>query len=116
MKALVSNSVLTAAISLAVIFSTQASAEHAAKAATLEPAAVVQSISIPYAQAELSTDEGRASLYSKIRRAARSVCGPTGAREAGGLSLMSRNRKCYEEAVSAAVSQVGTGQLTAMLD
>ena len=116
MKTLVSSSVLTTAIALAVSFSMQASAEHAAEAAILESAVVVQRISVPYAQADILTDQGRENLYSKIRRAAKSVCGPTGLRDTGSLSVTSRNRKCYDEAVSAAVSQVGSGQLTVMLD
>ena len=47
-------------------------------------------------------------------RAARNVCGPTGLREAGGLQMASRNRACYDEAVSAAVSQVGSAQLASV--
>lgn len=73
-----------------------------------------QSISIAYNSSDLATDEGRANLYGKIKRAAKAVCGPTGSREAGGLSLASRNRECYQSAMEAALSQVDTGQLVSL--
>jgi UrcA family protein len=71
----------------------------------------LQSVSIHYSRAELATDSGRTELYSRIRRAARKVCGPTEPRQAGGLALASRNRSCYQQAMEAAVRQVGAAQL-----
>ena len=74
----------------------------------------VQTVSVPYYSAELGDAEGLASLHARIRSAAREVCGPTGLRQAGSLSMSSRNRQCYEDAVDAAVSQIGSGQLAAI--
>lgn len=115
MKTPVSNSILTiAALTLAVSFSTSAAAERVSESTMPGATAAVQTISIAYSQADISTQQGRDNLHRKIRHAAKNVCGPTGLGEAGGLSMMSRNRKCYDEAVNAALSQVGAGQQTAM--
>ena len=115
MKTIVNSSVLTAAaLSLAVSLSNQAMAERAPEIAILEAGVIVQTVSIPYSQAELATDGGRDTLYSKIRNAAQEVCGPTGLRETGSLSISVRNRKCYQEAVDAAVSQVESGQVASI--
>ena len=112
MNTFVKNSLVAAATLSAVIsFSSQASAGETQEMSVNQPGLGIQTVSIPYAIAELSTDEGRANLHAKIRHAAREVCGPTGLRETGSLTLSSRNRKCYEEAVDAAVSQVSHGQL-----
>ena len=107
----ISNIISAAALSLAVSFSTVTSAENASAEFVNDAAVKVQSISIHYAGAELTTENGRAKLYSKMRQAARQVCGPTGLRETGSLSIASRNRNCYEDALAASISQVGAGQL-----
>ena len=103
-----------AALSLAVLLSSQAGAEEIQEQAFTDRMIETQSISIAYNDSDLATDEGRANLYGKIKRAAKAVCGPTGARDAGGLSLASRNRECYQSAMEAALSQVDTGQLVSL--
>jgi UrcA family protein len=109
------NNVATAAaFSLAVLISSQAGAEEMQEQALSDRTIETQSISIAYNSSDLATDEGRANLYGKIKRAAKAVCGPTGSREAGGLSLASRNRECYQSAMEAALSQVDTGQLVSL--
>ena len=109
------NNVATAAaFSLAVLLSSQAGAEEFQEQALSSRMIETQSISIAYNGSDLATDEGRANLYAKIRRAAKDVCGPTGSREAGGLGIASRNRECYESATEAALSQVDTGQMVSL--
>ena len=103
-----------AALVMVVGMANQASAEQAGAMAPPSAGMEIKSLSIPYAAVELGTDDGRADLYGKIRQAARKVCGPTGLRETGSLSISSRNRKCYQDAVAAAVSQVGSDQLAAI--
>lgn len=108
------NAVTAAALSVAVLLSSQAGAEEIQGEAFSSRVIETQSISIPYAGSDLATDKGRANLYGKIKRAAKEVCGPISSREAGGLSIASRNRQCYESAMEAAVSQIETGQLVSL--
>ena len=115
MKNSIFNNVVTvAAFSFAVLLSGQASAEEIQEQALSSGVIETHSISIPYDSRDLATDSGRAKLYGKIKRAAKEVCGPTGMREAGNLSIASRNRQCHESAMEAAVSQVETGQLASL--
>lgn len=106
-------SIATAAI-LAASLATPASAEAPAEPAVPRAGHSIQSVSIPYSAAELSTEQGRSELYGRIRQAAREVCGPTGLRETGSLAISSRNRACYREAVAAATSQVTASQVAAL--
>ena len=115
MKNFVTGSVFSVAVtSLALAFSAQVSAETVDETFVHGDRDGMQSITIQYTASELNTEDGLENLYGQIKRAARQVCGPTGLREAGGLSTATRNRECYEEAVSAAVSQVGSEQLAAI--
>lgn len=108
------NVVTATALSLGIVFAGQAAAEANQEQALSSRAIETQSVSVAYIGSDLNTDEGRAGLYNKIKRAARQVCGPTGAREAGGVRYASRNRQCYEDAMEAALSQVETGQLASL--
>lgn len=117
MKNFTFNNVVTAtAFSLAVGLSSHASAEQIQEQSFSAKMGETQSISIAYGSGDLATDEGRANLYGKIKRAAKEVCGPTGARDAGSLSLASRNRKCIDAAMDAAASQIETRQLASLVN
>ena len=114
MKNFVTGVLTIASLSIATSFAVPAAAEDTPRAAIPEAGTGIQSISIQYAPAVLSTDEGRANLYGKIKHAAGQVCGPTGLREAGSLAIASRNRKCVEDAMAAAMGQVDSSQLAAI--
>jgi UrcA family protein len=75
--------------------------------------AEVRSVRVQYLSGDITTDEGRVDLQRRISIAAKSVCGPLGARAAGGLRMASRNKRCYDEAVQAALSQIGHRQIAA---
>lgn len=102
-----------AAFGLATSLAIPAAAEEAPAAAIPEAGTGIQSISIQYVPAELSSVSGRAKLLGEIKHAAREVCGPAGLRETGSLTIASRNRKCAEQAVSAAMGQLGSSQVAA---
>ena len=102
-----------AAISLALGFSTQASAEET-QAYVNPAAATTASVSINFAESDLATAEGRAVVEHKIKRAAEKVCGPTSYREAGSLAAASHNRKCVEAAMATAVSQLDSSQVATL--
>lgn len=100
-------------LSIAMSVTVPAAAESAPVAAIPEAGAGIRTVSIQYVPAELSTDSGRAELYARIKQAAREVCGPAGPRDAGGLAMASRNRRCAEQAVSDAMAQVDSVRLAA---
>ncbi|MEM6581621.1 MAG: UrcA family protein [Pseudomonadota bacterium] len=102
------------AIACSLLISSLASAETAIEQSSQSQAFQTQSISIAYSSAELATAESRAALYNKIKNAAKQVCGPTSAHEAGGLRLASRNRDCYEDTIEQAMDQIGNGQLASL--
>lgn len=102
-----------AAASFALGFATHANAEESR--AYLNPAAATTaSVSVDYAESDLATAEGRATLQARIKRAAEQVCGPTGYREAGGLAAASHNRKCVEAAIETAVNQLDSSKVAAL--
>ena len=100
-----------ATLSIAMSVAVPAAAERASEAAIPEAGTGIRTVSIQYAPTELSTDSGRENLYARIRDAAREVCGPVGHLQAGSLAMASRNRKCAEQAVSAAMARVNPGQM-----
>lgn len=75
--------------------------------------AKVRSVRVQYLSSDIATDEGRADLQRRISRAAKYVCGPLSSHAAGGLRMASRNKRCYDEAVQAAESQIGHRQFAA---
>ena len=112
MKTSVLKRALTAtALCLALGGVSQASAEQDKEGSAMNENEGIQTIRIEYARAQLATDDGLEMLYGKIKRAAAKLCGPMGLREAGGLTNASRNRECYEDAVGAALSQVGSERM-----
>lgn len=71
----------------------------------------VATASVPYLTSELGSEEGRQALNRRISRAAKSVCGSSNSRQAGGLRLASRNKRCYEEAMQIAMGQAEANQI-----
>jgi UrcA family protein len=72
----------------------------------------VRSVKVSYADLNLSTLAGATTLYRRIERAARTVCGPESS-----LREIQRYRdwkNCYESAVSNAVARVNSPLLTAV--
>lgn len=102
-----------AALSLTIGFCAQVGAEEV-QDYSIPAATSTQSVSIHYAPADLSTKESRAILQSKIKQAAEQVCGPTGYREAGSLAIASHNRKCVNDALEAAHSQLDESRVAAL--
>ena len=114
MKTTSSNIFTIAAFSLATAFAGQVAAQGVSEPSTADVGITEKTISIVYAPAEAFSETGRENLYSKIRHAAKEVCGPTGLREAGSLSIASRNRKCYDESLAQAMGQVYAKQVAAV--
>jgi UrcA family protein len=74
-------------------------------------AAEAPSVTIRFADLNLSTSAGAQTLYHRISGAARMVCGPEGRN----LDEQREARGCYEQAVRRAVAQVHNPLLSAEL-
>jgi UrcA family protein len=74
----------------------------------------VRSEKVSYADLNLSTPAGASTLYRRIQRAARSVCGADD--RVGSILPHLQWRKCYESAVADAVAKVNSPMLTAVHD
>ncbi|MEM1144199.1 MAG: UrcA family protein [Pseudomonadota bacterium] len=99
---ILSTAAIFAAASLTAI---TASAGDVTKVTAKTPA-VDQQITVDYSDLDLTSPKAQEVLHSRISQAAKKVCGPQFARQAGGVSLAARNRACYDEAFSGAISQV----------
>jgi UrcA family protein len=69
-----------------------------------------RSIKVSYADLDLSTQAGAATLYSRIRGAARQVCGYDGMTYLDHTSW----KRCFNGAVGDAVAKVNSPRLTAL--
>lgn len=78
--------------------------------ASAEPKVKAQAVS--YADLDLSKPAGAQTLYKRIQKAARHVCGPTD--QYTYVTPRKVFRECYEEAIAAAVAQVDRPSLTAL--
>jgi UrcA family protein len=94
---------ITAAVALyTALFAYGASAEQTS----------VRSVTVSFADLDLSKAAGAQALYKRIKVAARRVCGSQGSY----MYLASRSvwRKCYDTAVAEAVADVDRPSLTAL--
>ena len=71
----------------------------------------VRTTIVKYADLDLSTPQGAASLYNRIRFASETVCSPSGQ---GDLAAMTRSQKCVKEAIAGAVAKVNQPALSAV--
>jgi UrcA family protein len=81
-----------------------------AYSASAEPKLNSQSVS--YADLDLSKPAGAQTLYKRIKKAARRVCGPVD--NYTHVTPSRRFRECYEQAIADAVAQVDRPSLTAV--
>jgi len=104
------NTLSAVILSAATAFSANLSAGELENTYIEESSVGVRSVRLEYVADELGTAEGLAELQRRISIAAKQVCGPMSLHEAGGLQSLMRNRQCYEEASSAAMSQIDSTQ------
>jgi UrcA family protein len=69
----------------------------------------VRTTIVKYADLDLSTPQGAASLYNRIRFASEAVCS-----EARDLAAISRSQKCVKQAIAGAVAKVNQPALSAV--
>ncbi len=98
-----------AAVAVAITGSLFAATLGVASAA---PSDSPPSIRVSYADLDLSTDRGVRILYGRIVAAAQQVCPDV---EMQNLTLYWKMRACQKRAIAAAVQQVGSPRLAAIL-
>jgi UrcA family protein len=103
-----------AVIGIATAVSMAASAGNYSETVISTSAEGLRTTAISYADLDLVSTEGKATLEHRISRAAREVCGPSNYREAGSLRRATENKSCYESAVARAMEQVFSPQLAAI--
>ncbi len=76
------------------------------KSSHAEPAA----ITISYFASDLNSASGKAKIETRIRQAARTVCGTVTLRQAGSVRVFSQSQACYKESVDNALTSLEGGQ------
>jgi len=71
----------------------------------------VRTTIVKYADLDVSTPQGAATLYNRIRFASEGVCSPSEPRD---LAAMSRSQKCVKQAIAGAVAKVNQPALSAV--
>ncbi|MFK7828997.1 MAG: UrcA family protein [Congregibacter sp.] len=82
----------------------QAQAENLTEV-TAPAMAVKTQVIVNVADLNLSSPEGQKALYARISNAAEKACGPRDWRRAGSGYMASRNRECYDQSLSRALSE-----------
>jgi len=96
---------LIAAATLTALISTFGAVCHA------DDSTGVRTTVVKYADLDLSTSQGAASLYNRIHAASEAVCPPS---DRGDLAAMSRSQKCVKQAIAGAVAKVNQPALSAI--
>ena len=68
-------------------------------------------VAISYRMEDLKSPEGRAALEQEVRQAASLVCGKVQYTKTRSLQNVSKRSSCYHEAVTGALTNIGSGQL-----
>jgi UrcA family protein len=63
-------------------------------------------ISITYEASDLNSVSGKAVIESRIRQAARKVCGKVSRSQSGSLQIFSEAKACYSESVDRAMTNL----------
>ena len=113
MKATINKGILPlTAILLSAGMTMNAAADHRDEAVLGDPQVPTKTVS--FERSELATAEGRAEVESRIRRAARLVCGSNDHREVGTLHAVARNEACFDRAVEDAMGQLTSTRIASV--
>ncbi len=70
------------------------------------------SVKVSYADLNLKKKAGAQALYHRLQQASKQACDFHGFRNAGSVKRMTVTRRCYREALSAAVEQIDNELVT----
>lgn len=65
---------------------------------------------VSYADLDLNTEAGQKTMFNRLKVASRHVCGPKSAASVA----RAQYKRCYDEAMTSALSNLGNSQVTAM--
>ena len=72
------------------------------------------SVKVSYADLNLEKQAGAKTLYRRLQKASRQACDVRGLNNAGSLRRITETKKCYAEALTAAVKKLDNVLLTAI--
>ena len=70
------------------------------------------SVKVSYADLNLEKKAGAQALYRRLQQASKQACDFRGLRNAGSVKRLAETRRCYQEALSAAVEQIDYEMVT----
>ncbi len=74
------------------------------------------SVKVSYADLKLETKEGANALYWRLKQASKQACDVRGLKVEGSLKRFRETRRCYREALSAAVQKIDSKLVTQIHD
>jgi len=116
MKTLLNNQAMTKTVS-AIVFSIAASVSMTAAAESYSETTVtsstegLQTVTVSYADLDLSAADAQETLYYRLSSAARKVCGSSDIRRTGSIKQAAENKSCYENTLADALSQTSATQV-----
>jgi len=116
MKTLLNNKTMIKTLSafafgIAASVAMTAAADNYGETTVSTSAKGLQTMAVSYADLDLSTAEAQETLYYRISRAARKVCGSSDFHRIGSIKLAAENKSCYENAMAEALSQTNPSQI-----
>ncbi|MFT7288462.1 MAG: UrcA family protein [Halieaceae bacterium] len=106
MKALRNKTIATAVLGMLAGISLHASAGSVTEVTAQDLSEQHHQLTVNIADLDLDSAAGQQALYYRISSAAKEVCGSTDVRIAGGPAQSTRNKACYRESLSKAMSAV----------
>ncbi len=70
------------------------------------------SVKVSYADLNLEKEKGAQALYRRLRQASKQACNFRGITVLGSVKRFAETRRCYREALSAAVEQIDNEMVT----
>jgi len=71
-----------------------------------------KSVKVSFADLDLNKQEGAKTLYRRLQRASKQVCGLRGLRKMGAVKQISETRQCYSEVLTGAVEKIDNRLVT----
>lgn len=99
---------------LVFVFVVALSAPATGMAGVVSSAESADKIEVSYADLDLAKSAGLATLYERLKAAAKQACGPQTFKDAGSLKRLQQNQSCYNDLLGRAVAKLENRNLTAM--
>ncbi|MFT4825588.1 MAG: UrcA family protein [Halioglobus sp.] len=74
----------------------------------------LRTITVSYSDLDMADAKAQKILHHRLSRAAEQVCGSSQRRDVGSLSRATKNKECFDRAMSGALRYVSSAQLAAV--